>query len=160
MKLLIIGYGRHGKDTVAELFNKNIGLTFQSSSAVATKHIIYPEMKSEYKNEEECFNDRHNNRDKWYNLISKYNSKDSSRLTKKILQEYDIYVGMRSKIELDASKHLFDIIIWVDASKRLPKESSSSCTISISDADIIIDNNGDYKSLVEKINRLCKLYKL
>jgi hypothetical protein len=46
---------------------------------------------------------------------------------------------MRSRDEFNASKHLFDLIIWIDRSKHLPDEDSNELTAE--DADIIIDNN-------------------
>jgi hypothetical protein len=32
VRLMLLGHGRHGKDTVAEILNRKYGLTFQSSS--------------------------------------------------------------------------------------------------------------------------------
>ena len=37
---------------------------------------------------------------------------------------------------------LFDLIVWVDASDRLPLEPATSFNIDKSCADIIINNNG------------------
>jgi hypothetical protein len=156
MKLLIVGYGRHGKDTVAELINLHTNMKFQSSSLAAAEHVIYPKMREDYKSVEECFEDRGNRREEWYNLISEYNREDSSRLAKEILQHYDIYVGMRSIFELECSRSLFDLIIWVDASERLPPESNASCTITKNCADVIIDNNGTLEDLDRKVRRLSR----
>ena len=49
---------------------------------------------------------------------------------------------------------LFDLIIWVDASDRLPPEDVSSFNIKKSDADIIIENNGTFEEFKEKVIRL------
>jgi hypothetical protein len=46
------------------------------------------------------------------------------------------------------------LIIWVDASERLPLEHVSSFNIKKSDADIIIENNGTYDEFKEKVIRL------
>ena len=43
------------------------------------------------------------------------------------------------------------LIVWVDASERLPLESSNSCNIDKSCADIIIDNNGSYSAFKDKV---------
>ena len=32
MKLMVMGYGRHGKDTVCEILKEKYGMTFKSSS--------------------------------------------------------------------------------------------------------------------------------
>ena len=57
---------------------------------------------------------------------------------------------MRAKREFLASKDLFDLIVFVDASGRLPLEGKESCTISKDDADIIIANNGNLDELRDK----------
>jgi len=46
------------------------------------------------------------------------------------------------------------LIIWVDASERLPKEGSDSFNIDISCADVIINNNGTLKELTDKVQRI------
>tara|TARA_R110002096_G_scaffold228815_1_gene418265 strand:+ start:407 stop:910 length:504 start_codon:yes stop_codon:yes gene_type:complete len=157
-KLLIIGHGRHGKDTLAEILEDNIGLKFKSSSQAASDIFIFNELKDKYnyKTPQDCFNDRSSHRDEWYNLICNYNKDDKSRLAKGILEINDCYVGMRDKPEIEESMRqgLFDLIIWVDASERLPLESKSSFNIDKSDADIVIYNNGDLQEFVEKVTRL------
>jgi len=66
---------------------------------------------------------------------------------------------MRDKAEFDecVKQKLFDLIIWVDASKRLPLEPGTSFNISVSDADIVVENNGTYEEFVEKAKRIGKL---
>jgi hypothetical protein len=61
---------------------------------------------------------------------------------------------MRSKQELDASRHLYDAIIWVDASDRVDPEDKSSCTVTIDDADIVLDNNKTLADLYMNIQVL------
>jgi hypothetical protein len=56
---------------------------------------------------------------------------------------------------------LVDYTIWVDASKRHPPEPDTSCTITSSDADFIIDNNGSLAQLNSNIAKvLWQIYKL
>ena len=159
MKLLILGYGRHGKDTLAEIFRDNFGMSFISSSLAACEIAIFPILKEKYnyKTKEECYGDRHRRRKEWYDMICNYNKDDGARLCKDILKLNDCYVGMRSKREFDASKHLFNLIIFVDASERHPVESNESCTISRKDADIIIMNDGSLKDFEEKALKLGKI---
>lgn len=159
-KLLILGYGRHGKDTVAELIHSETKLAFQSSSVAAAELIIYPQMKERYPNARACFEDRHNHRAEWYKLICEYNLLDPSRLAQEILKSYDIYVGMRSQKELEASKHLFDLIIWVDASGRIEPEPENSCTVRPDSAEYFLFNNGTLDDLQYRVKRLCKFINL
>ena len=158
MKLLILGNARHGKDTLAELLQEYYGLTFMSSSQAASDIFLYDLLKDKYgyKTSEECFNDRVNHREEWYTEICNYNKDDRARLALNILERVQCYVGMRDKQEFEECKkrNLFDLIIWVDASDRLPLEPSSSFNITKSDADIIIENNGTLSDLQDKAKRI------
>ena len=54
---------------------------------------------------------------------------------------------------------LFDLIIWVDASERLPKEPSTSFNIDKSCADIIVENNGTLEEFVQKTKNIGNILK-
>ncbi len=47
-KLLVIGHGRHGKDTVCEILRDEYGYTFESSSKFCSKLFIYDDLKDKY----------------------------------------------------------------------------------------------------------------
>lgn len=161
MKILILGNGRHGKDTLAELFNQYFGLTFMSSSQASADFFLYNQLKDKYgyTSSEECFEDRVNHREEWYQAICNYNKDNRARLAQDILSRSNCYVGMRDKEEFNecVKQKLFDLIIWVDASKRLPLEPGTSFNINMSDADIIVENNGTYEEFVEKSKRIGKI---
>ena len=160
MKVLILGNARHGKDTLAELFNQYFGLTFMSSSQASADFFLYNQLKDKYgyTSSEECFEDRVNHREEWYQAICNYNKDNRARLAQDILSRSNCYVGMRDKEEFNecVKQKLFDIIIWVDASKRLPLEPGTSFNINMSDADIIVENNGTFEEFVEKSKRIGK----
>ena len=120
-KLLILGHGRHGKDTLAEILADNSDLAFSSSSRAAAEVFLFDKMKDEfgYNSVDECFEDRHNHREYWYRSIQEFNSEDRARLCKEILKINDMYVGMRCHKEYLATNHLFDMILLVDAGKRV-----------------------------------------
>jgi len=160
-KLLILGHMRHGKDTFAEILNKHFGLKFQSSSQAAADIFLYDTLKEKYgyKTSEECFEDRVNHRAEWKQLICDYNKDDRAKLAKEILKGADAYVGMRDRAEINEcmKQGLFDIIIWVDATGRLPEEPASSFDIDKTCADIIIENNGTFEEFEEKVLRFGKI---
>lgn len=160
-KLLVIGHMRMGKDTFAEILSQEFGMTFESSSQAASDIFLYDLLKDkyDYKTPEECFEDRMNHRPEWYEAICDYNKDDKARLAKGILERTDCYVGMRDRDEIEEclKQDLFDIIIWVDASKRLPMEDASSFNIDKSCADIIVENNGTLKSFYDKTIRVGNL---
>lgn len=153
-KVLIVGHGRHGKDTLAEIFQEHFGLSFMASSQAASDIFIYDELKDKYGYESavECFEDRSNHRAEWYQMICDYNKDDRARLAKGILSKSDCYVGMRDEPEIKEclSQGLFDLIIWVDASERHPQESAESFNIKKSVADVVVYNNGTLEEFTKK----------
>ena len=159
-KLLIIGHGRHGKDTIAEMITELMGLQFTSSSLFVAKEVIWDFWgKDRYPTFEAMYDDRSNNRKLWADLISAYNTPDKTRTASTMLgRGYDMYVGMRKKDELNAclEAKIFDHIIWVDACKRLPKEDKSSMDLTDTHADIFIDNNEPLETTVKSILELQK----
>jgi hypothetical protein len=163
LKLMILGYARHGKDTVAEILRDNLGLKFASSSFAAAEKVMRPFLAAKgitYGSLEECYADRINHRQDWYEQIKAYNTPDGSRLAREIYKDNDIYVGMRNEIELEAVRKegLYNYSIWVDRSKHVAPESSASCSITPAMANYVIDNNGTLEQL--KINTLALYWDL
>ena len=158
MKLLVIGHGRHGKDTVSELIRDIYDLSFESSSKFCSKHFIFDELKEKYKyeTEEECYADRHNHRELWYNMICEYNVEDPAKLGREIFMHHNIYCGLRNKKEFHAMKNtgVFDYSIWVDRSDHLPEEDKRSMSLEQWMADYTIDNNGSLADLKSNTIRL------
>jgi len=155
-KLLVIGHARHGKDTVCEKLRDEYGFKFMSSSMFCAEKVVMPHMNENghhYINAGECFEDRVNHRKTWFDAIVQYNSDDQSRLGREMLEEYDVYCGMRSRSELHACRNagLFDAIIWVDGSKRKSPESQDSCTVEEWMADFTLDNNGSQQDLTRNL---------
>jgi len=159
-KLLIIGHGRHGKDTVCELLENLYGFNFKSSSKFCSERFIFNNLKDMYgySDEDTCYADRHNHRQEWYDAICAYNIPDPARLGREIFEEHDIYCGLRNKKEFHAMKNtgVFDYAIWVDRSDYLPPESKESMTLEIWMSDFVIDNNGTLDDLRNNTNQLMK----
>lgn len=158
-KLLIIGHGRHGKDTVAEMLRDEHGFSFVSSSYFAGEKVVRPALAVcgiTYDSMEECYADRVNWRAFWYEAIKAYNKGGKSRLAEEILVDHDMYVGMRSGAEYEASRALFDWVVWVDASGRgLPPEPRDSFDIDYDPETMLrIDNNGTLEDLEEQVSWL------
>lgn len=158
MKILLVGHGRHGKDTVAEILKEKYHLSFRSSSEFCAEHVVFPILKDQYnyKTVEECFLDRHSHRSEWYDLIASYCEEDAAKLGREIFVSSDIYCGLRNKREFHALKNgkHFDVSVWVDRSNHLPPEDASSNNIEPWMADYIIDNNGTLDQLRTEVYRL------
>jgi dephospho-CoA kinase len=159
-KLLVIGHGRHGKDTVCEILRDEYGYTFESSSQFCSKLFIYNNLKSKYgyTREEECYADRHNHRAEWYDDICDYNVPDAATLGREMFSSFDIYCGLRNKREFFAMQNtgVFDYAIWVDRSDHLPLESKDSMSLEQWMADFTIDNNGTLEDLKFNVDQLIK----
>jgi len=158
MKILILGHARHGKDTVAELLVKYMPhLSFTSSSLFAAERVPkLVELSKNYTSTIAMFEDRHGCREFWRKAIVEYNTPDKGRLCSEILEEHDIYVGMRDKEEYEATKHLFDHIIYVDANPRI---TSVEATMNIEyDEDTMtgIINGGTLNQLDYLVDRFSK----
>ena len=158
MKLMIMGHARHGKDTVADILREQYSIKCISSSWHACLAFVFDALKDKYRytSAEECFNDRNQHRQKWFDLISAYNEQDKSRMAHEIFSEHDAYIGCRNSDEFIAIRdaNLFDFAIWVDRSQHLPAENQESCTVSPHQADYLLDNNGSLHDLKLKIIRM------
>lgn len=133
-KLLIIGHARHGKDTVADEFARQLHLSKLSSSEAAFE-MIRDELEQELSEEGwtpdspdvegELYVTKFTHRKLWKELIERHTRRKASALVDIILAKSDIYVGMRSLYEFDRTHHIFDAVIYVDASPRVPADDPS-----------------------------------
>lgn len=181
--LMICGFGRHGKDTVAAILAKELGVPAQCSSHLASRHVIAPQLDKLFDKdyidrvaridgagsswlhpdiiESNLYNTRHegDGRKIWFDAICEYNKEDPTRLMRKLYEVSGIYVGCRSMREFVAGKdECFQLSIWVDASGRLEPELGT-CEIRSDDCDIVIHNNGTLDSLTAKVKRLSSILK-
>lgn len=157
-RLLIIGHAQHGKDTVAEMIEELFDYSFKSSSIAASEIFLYEALKDKYgyANPIECFKDRVNHRKEWHDLICEYNREDKARLAKVILSKVDIYVGMRSNVEVEECQHqgLFDYILGV-YDYRKSEEHKGSFDINLWEkSDLIIPNSQGLYELKERVRKL------
>lgn len=159
MKLMVFGYARHGKDTVAEILHQRFGMTGVSSSWFSTLRIMMPHFAAKgtpYETVEACYDDRVNHRAEWFDAIRAYGKGDLSKLSREIFAQYDVYTGCRSDREFNQTKceGLFDYGVWVDASLRMPPEDVSSNKMQPWMADFVLDNNGTLEELEERTSAL------
>lgn len=158
-KLLVLGYARHGKDSVAEMLHRKHGFRFISSSEFVGRECIWQVWGSvRYPNFEVMFEDRVNWREIWMQMISDYNTPDKTKTASTMLERgYDMYVGMRRFDELEASRDLFDYVIWVDRSEHLPPETGSmDITECNAQWDFKINNNGTLEDLDRNVDSLVR----
>ena len=145
MKLLITGYGGHGKDTACDILQQNFGLRFTSSSLFRAEHVRQSLLAYgvQYPTTLACYADRRNHRKKWHDILLAYNTPDKTTLARHLFGRHDIYGGMRNREEFLAVKQakLFDVAIWIDRSEHVGPEGADSMQIKPTDCDLVIDNN-------------------
>lgn len=153
MKLLLLGHRQCGKTTIGKMIADKLGLVAHDSSWYAAENIVYPVLKERYgyKDAVACYEDRGNHRQEWFDLIREFNAEPDS-LTKDILANGDIYVGMRSQWEFDGSRHHFDRILWIEGGDRVPPEAKESMELSWTNAMDILDNSGDEADLEANVD--------
>lgn len=159
--LYVIGHARHGKDTAAEIIAQVYDLKFCSSSWFMNERVIFDKLspKYGYKTLQECFDDRHDKRAEWYDIIAAENP-TGTELSKLLFEDFDIYVGMRNKREMEAvmlDPSINNFNIWVDASKRKPLEPASSMSIPRYCAHMSLDNNGGEFKLLMQILKIAPI---
>lgn len=176
LNLMIVGYARHGKDTVADMLKDHYGFHFVSSSYFMAERVILPKMleawdifndeergrnRSQpvwppYADLDECYADRVNHRQYWYDTIAAANEEDPSYLSREIFSEYDLYVGNRNRREFNAAKcaGLFDFSVWIDRSEHEGLEDKSSNTLEPWMTDYTLDNNGTPEQTLRNVHSL------
>lgn len=158
MKLMILGYGGHGKDEVCHTLARLYDLPWQSSSMAAADKVVWPALRhiTGYQSPQQCMDDRRNHRTLWYELIKLYNHHDKARLAREVYEDSDIYCGMRDADELEATRAegLCDYVVWVHAFHRVPDEDRSSCTVTPDMADYVLDNSGPKADLTQEVTRM------
>lgn len=71
--LLIIGHGRHGKDSVGDILRSKYGMRAVSSSEFAAEKAVFPLVSGIYPDWRAAYEDRHAHRDLWFHAIRAYN---------------------------------------------------------------------------------------
>jgi hypothetical protein len=153
-KIAIVGYGRHGKDTVGKIFSKITSLRYGGSTSWAAlpyvaDHLgIHPQL---------AWETRHDNRQFWKDYCDWLRRDDPCFLIRKVLFRGDMVVGIRDKVELEAMREqkLVDLIIWVDANPRITTVDHT-VTFGPGDCDQMINNNGSVDSLVLECCRVAR----
>ena len=192
-KFIVIGHGRHGKDTVGEMLADDYGLSFKSSSMFCAEKVIWPllsdadvvfdfarqmenrdvdadtidrvvtkalTLDGAYGSAEQAYEDRSNHRELWFQAIAMYCT-PADRLGKELLEQHDVYCGIRSKRELSGvvNSGVVDAVIWVDRSDHLPNEDPSSISVEPWMATHTLDNNGSLQDLEYNLKALMENFR-
>lgn len=156
----VVGYKGHGKDHVCEYLRSRYGLTYIPTTPFMMEEACLPYLKGRLNvsSVKELMRKKQNIRPQLYEAVNHYNKDNPTRFIEKVFEVSDIYCGLRNIEQLEAAqeKGFADIVIWVDASKRLPEEGRDSFTITHTDCDIYIDNNRGLFDLHKQLDVLCR----
>jgi hypothetical protein len=153
-RLLIVGYGRHGKDTMADILEEITGLRYGGSTSWAALPFIARTLGM---HPQKVWESRHANRQFWFDFCNVLRKNDPLFLVRRVLKQGDLVVGIRDKEELDCCRASgwFKRIIWVDALSRIP-EGDATVKFKPADCDEIIFNNTTRAEFVQRILLLCQ----
>lgn len=160
MKLAICGPGRAGKDTASKWLACHTTLRYTESTSEAAAQLCYSKLADRYgyTSVSEAFEDRHNHRVEWADIIWSYNKPDGITLYCEMLQDGDILNGIRRAAELQAlvDRHLIDLVMWID--RDVPTDPSLETTSSV--ADIIIPNNDSIADLYRRLTHFARFSRI
>jgi hypothetical protein len=164
INVLIIGFGGHGKTTVAEILCEKLNWT-QGESLYLVEMFIFDEMVKRgfnYSSPYECWLERSKHRLLFQEIILNFNTPDKTKTTKMIFENNEIFTGMRNVTEFSSGyfSGLFSVIIYVDAQERLGIEEPNDCTIPKNISHLIIENNDSKEDFLIKIENLVHVLNL
>lgn len=160
MQIAICGPGRCGKDTASNWLAEHTKLRYHDSTSEAAAKLCYQQLheKYGYSSVQEAFEDRHNHRREWAEIIWAYNQPDGLTLYRGMLAANDILNGIRRAPELEALRQnlMIDLVLWID--RDVPEDPSLEMDSSV--ADFIIPNNGTLEDLYQRLTRFARVTRL
>ena len=153
MRFMIIGHGRHGKDTLASALATFTGLKNAGSCSEALAPFVAWKKGISV---EEAYATRHEpgQREIWRALGDDGRLEHGvDYLVKALDAKGDVGNGIRARAEFVASRPLFDCCIYVS---RLGWEFDPTFELEPKDADVVFLNDGTKKDLIAKVSRFAR----
>lgn len=155
-RILVVGFGRAGKDTAAEMLEKITRIPYAGSTSWAAKELVARRLRL---HPQVAWETRHQRREEWKKICDDIRRHDPTKLIRMALETVNeekssgltagwsgIVAGCRDRVELIAAKNekIFDHIIWI-ARPGIPQDPT--VTFSAMDCQDIIFNDGSLDKL-------------
>ncbi len=146
-KVLLVGYGRAGKDCSGEWLHANRNCVYGGSTSLFLAKHVAPVLGQ---SEEQCYRERHQNRDVWYQTGRQLREKDPGCLLRTGLALGNVVAGVRDLCELRAARDqkLVDVIVWIE-NPRVPVDPTVEFTKE--DCDLVLLNEADLPTLYGRL---------
>lgn len=151
-KILIVGWGRCGKDEAAGFFNDHLGLPYAGSTSWAALPLMAEKLKT---HPQLAWERRHLNRQLWKDSCDEFRKEDPLCLVWRAFTETrtgQIVTGIRDRVEIEAAKreNVFRNILWIE---RLGIPVDPTVTFSAADATDFVKNDGDLRRFHRNLTR-------
>lgn len=113
-KILIVGPGRCGKDSLGEFINKNSKHTYAGSTSKFLAKYVAQQFQISI---EQAYELRHKHRERWFEIGNSIRESDHGLLQKEALAVGNVVAGIRDFREITwaCCCDIYDHIIWIDA---------------------------------------------
>lgn len=151
-RLLIVGWGRAGKDECARFMNDHLGLPYGGSTSWAAMPLMAALMKT---HPQLAWEHRHENRQFWKDACDRFRENDPLLLIRRALDSTPharVITGIRDRVEITAAREaqIFRHIVWVERPGVPP---DPTVTFDARDATDFIRNDGDLRRFHRNITR-------
>ena len=155
-RILIVGYGRAGKDESGLMLSAITKLPYAGSTSWSAKELVAKRLRI---HPQVAWEARHQRREEWKAICDDLRKHDQTKLIRLALESVNdekssgllagwggIVTGCRDKVELSAAKEegIFDSILWID---RLGTPVDPTVTFTKDDCDEVIHNDGSLLQL-------------
>ena len=149
-KILLVGYGRAGKDEGLGYLSAITGMKNAGCTSVYLTKYVAKELGI---TESVAYATRHANRDIWFELGQKLRENDPGILLREAMEHGTLTGGVRDFAEIAAARefNLVDLIVWVE-NVRVPIDTTVK--FGPEHCDVIVQNNGTMDEYQDKLRRL------
>lgn len=149
-RLLVVGWGRSGKDECAGFMNDHLGLPYAGSTSWAALPLM---AKFQGLHPQLAWERRHRDRQFWKDTLDEFRQKNPLLLIERALESGGrVVTGIRDRREIVAAREsgLFSRIVWIE---RPGIPADPTVTFGAGDATDLIRNDGDLRRFHQNIVR-------